>query len=175
MLGRFFHWVYCLPLGEAVLWALGATVIFLGLHALLHRWRWWRFVRLGLLVLWAGAMAWVTVFQWRGEKRALSLVPFQCYITVLKGGEKELLRSAFMNGLLFYPGGLLAGSLWKRRWLLTGIFAGVSVVLELCQYSLRLGTTETDDVIHNTLGAALGLAILWMWEKYRVVASRKKL
>lgn len=174
MLGQFFHWVYCLPIGEAVLWALGATGFFLMLHSLLRRWRWWRFVRLGLLILWAGAMAWATVIRWQGEKRVLSLIPFQCYITVLQGGEKELLRSAFMNGLLFYPGGLLAGSLWKRRRLLAGGFACVSVALELCQFWLRLGTTETDDVIHNTLGAALGLVVLWIYEKYRpgVVASR---
>jgi glycopeptide antibiotics resistance protein len=74
-----------------------------------------------------------------------------------------------MNVLLFYPGGVLAGSLW-RRWRvlpMAAVFLLLSVAIELCQYAFAIGTTETDDVIHNTLGAFLGLLATRQYEKHR--------
>jgi glycopeptide antibiotics resistance protein len=100
-----------------------------------------------------------TVWRSGVQQRTVSLVPFQCYLTVLQGGEKELIRSAFMNVLLFYPGGILARCLWKNGplWKLTLLFLLGSVAVECCQYGFSVGTAETDDIIHNTLGAFLGM------------------
>ena len=37
---------------------------------------------------------------------------------------------------------------------------GASVATEYIQYLLKMGWCETDDVIHNTLGTAIGV---WVW------------
>ena len=56
-----------------------------------------------------------------------------------------------LNILLFIPLGFLIGG--KR-----GIVAGalLSIGIELTQYIFRLGYCELDDVLNNTIGAAIG-------------------
>lgn len=92
-----------------------------------------------------------------------NLIPLHSYRELLNGGTRELLRTNFMNVILFYPGGLLLRMLLPsgRRavpaWIGTGLLLGCfSLGLEYLQYRLALGTPEIDDVIHNTLGALLG-------------------
>ena len=167
MLNRILHWIYCLPLWQAFLLALIATGVFLWLRYRNENSRRWRWILLGLLLCWLAVVLLQTILRERGNTE-LSLVPFQCYITVLQGGEEELLRSAFMNVFLFYPGGLILQSLWKRSRIfpLLLIFFLASVVIEVCQYGFGLGTAETDDVIHNTLGACLGVLAARQYEKY---------
>lgn len=106
---------------------------------------------------------------------APQLAPFHSYRAVLSGENPELLRSSFMNVLLFYPAGLLACSLlpgtWRRRWkllLVTLAFALLSFGIEFCQYRYALGQAEVDDVLHNALGAFLGAAAA-------IIPFRKKL
>lgn len=164
MLNGVLHWVYCLPLHEAALMALTATGVFLWLRLRLENRRWWRWFLAGLLICWAGVVIRDTLLA-RDETRALSLIPFRCYITVLSGGERELIRSAFMNVLLFYPGGVIARSLWTRPRGLILMFLGISLMIELLQLVLGLGMCETDDLIHNTLGAALGILAVRQYEK----------
>lgn len=120
-----------------------------------------------MLLCWLAVVLLQTIPREQGTVE-LSLIPFQCYITVLQGGEEELIRSAFMNVFLFYPGGLILRSLWKRgRGIpLLLIFFFASVAIELCQYGFGLGTAETDDVIHNTLGAWLGIWAARQYEKH---------
>ena len=97
------------------------------------------------------------------SENAIYLIPFHSYREVLNGGNPEILRSNFMNGILFYPAGLLMASLLPRKWpgwirvmlpciLLIGFSAGI----EYFQYSNQMGQTEIDDVIHNSLGALTG-------------------
>ena len=169
MVGQLLHWVYCLPLSEAVALALCGTGVF---FLLCRRWehrRWWKPGLAVLVLCWLAVVLVQTVWIGRVEGRKLSLLPFQCYITVLKGGEKELLRSAFMNVLLFYPGGLLVGRVWKRcpLWLWVAVFLLGSLTIELCQYGFGIGITETDDVIHNTLGGFLGTLAASRYEKHQ--------
>ena len=46
---------------------------------------------------------------------------------------------------------------FKKKVLFTVLVAaGISISVELIQFVFELGRVETDDVIHNTLGAALG-------------------
>ena len=60
-------------------------------------------------------------------------------------------NNIIQNILLFIPLGFLIGG--KR-----GIIAGVllSIGIELTQYIFRLGYCELDDVLNNTIGAAIG-------------------
>ena len=86
--------------------------------------RWFSLAAGGMLVLWIGAMAWATLLD-RGEpgEYPVCLIPFHSYRELLAGGDEELLRSNFMNAVLFFPGGVLLGALlpgrwpvWKRMW-----------------------------------------------------------
>lgn len=94
------------------------------------------------------------------------LIPFHSYRAVLAGKSKEILRSNFMNVVLFYPAGLLACELLPKGWnrgrkivCITVPFALISVAIEFCQYYYALGQAEVDDVIHNTLGTIIGALV----------------
>jgi len=172
LLGWIYHWIYCLPRLEAVALALLFTSVFLWMRHKLERHRFWRWCVAGLLLIWTAVILMQTVLMRTVDNSAPSLVPFRCYITVLRGGEKELLRSAFMNVLMFYPGGLLSLTLWRRKYLLPllGGFLVLSVGIEALQFLLGVGVAETDDVIHNVLGAALGLLVARQYGKHAIKA-----
>ena len=88
----------------------------------------------GLLWLfWLAVVLWITLFSRESGARDIHLFPLEQLLTVLMGGERELLRSAWMNGLLFVPGGLLLEALLlterpRRRWLMMvlALLAGIS-------------------------------------------------
>lgn len=62
------------------------------------------------------------------------------------------------NILMFIPVGILAGSMWKWKGLL--VAAGLSMGIEVLQLISQKGLCEFDDVIHNTVGAAIGVWIV---------------
>ena len=75
--------------------------------------------------------------------------------------QPEIYRSMLMNVFMFFPLGLsLPYALprqWKHQALVAILFAVVfSVLIEFLQYYYGLGRAETDDVICNTLGCAIG-------------------
>ena len=59
---------------------------------------------------------------------------------------------------MFIPVGVLGGLLWRWREVL--VAAGMSVVIEVLQLVSQRGLCEFDDVIHNCLGAVVGIAML---------------
>ena len=67
-----------------------------------------------------------------------------------------------LNILLYLPLGYLLAILFPtlRNWQILLIGCLCSVATELLQFRLKLGYCETDDVIYNTLGTAIGV---WMW------------
>ncbi len=71
-----------------------------------------------------------------------------------------------MNVILFYHAGLFTCELLPKSWsrakrviLVAVLFALVSAGIEFCQYHFALGQAETDDVIHNTLGALISALV----------------
>lgn len=73
------------------------------------------------------------------------------------------------NILLFIPLGVLAGCLWKWKGIIAGIV--LSVVIELLQLISQRGLCEFDDILHNTLGAFIGVSIYMLVE---TVVKRKR-
>ncbi|MBP3427858.1 MAG: VanZ family protein [Clostridia bacterium] len=67
-----------------------------------------------------------------------------------------------LNILLYYPLGyllpILFSKLKPKHIILIGCLC--SIATEATQYLLKMGWCETDDVIHNTLGTAIGV---WIW------------
>ena len=70
--------------------------------------------------------------------------------------------SLILNILLYYPLGYLIPILFPKLKPKHVILIGClcSIATEATQYLLKMGWCETDDVIHNTLGTAIGV---WVW------------
>lgn len=172
---KLFLWFYCLPIEGVLLLILLATVAFFILRHLLGNTMYWKAGIPILLLCWVAVILFATLGQ-RTEGVNFSgpvLTPFISYYAVLKGETKELLRSNFMNIVLFYPAGLLVCEILpkhrKRLWkvvLITTVFALVSFGVEYAQYRFGLGQAEIDDVIHNTVGALIGSLVCGVSKKF---------
>lgn len=67
------------------------------------------------------------------------------------------------NVVMFVPVGVLAGRIW--RWKGLWVAAGLSIVIELLQLITARGLREFDYVLHNVLGAVIGIGIVILVEK----------
>jgi len=87
-----------------------------------------------------------------GEFRA-ELIPFWSY------GHPELRKEIIMNYLLFMPLGVLLSICVNRRKLCVEIGLCLSICIELYQLITKTGLFEFDDIIGNTAGCLIGVAI----------------
>lgn len=133
-------------------------------------------IHIFLLAVWASGLFYMTIGMREGSGiHERTLIPFYSYYVLMNGGSQEIIRTNLMNVLLFVPGGLFAGCLlpengkmWIRVLAVAVLFAVVSAGIEWAQYHFSLGTSEVDDVIHNTIGAmagALGAFSFQQWKK----------
>lgn len=77
------------------------------------------------------------------------------------------------------PGGVLAFVVFGRAWKALAFGTALSLAMEVGQYIFALGLTDIDDLIMNTLGAAVGVGVaklggpklhpLWVGLGYSVV------
>ena len=168
MLQAFFLWFYCLSITDAVLLVIVVSAGYLILRQWLGDKRLWRPVIALLFLAWLAVIAVATLTDRTPGiiPAEPELIPFHSYRAVIAGENKEILRSNFMNVVLFYPAGLFACELLPKSWsqakrviLVAVLFALVSAGIEFCQYHFALGQAEVDDVIHNALGALIGALI----------------
>ena len=82
----------------------------------------------------------------------------------------EMKWEVIANILLFIPFGFLAGKLWG--WKAIALAAFLSFCIEAVQLTLHLGFFEIDDVIHNTVGAALGFLLVLL---IHTIKERRKM
>ena len=82
-------------------------------------------------------------------------------------------ESIILNILLYYPLGYLLPILFPKLKPKHVILIGClcSIATEATQYLLRMGWCETDDVIHNTLGTAIGVFV-WGLQSKRLNAQK---
>ena len=66
-------------------------------------------------------------------------------------------KQIIANILLFIPLGLIIGHLWRWKGILSGFV--LSIIVELLQLVSQRGLFEFDDILHNTLGAAISVSI----------------
>ena len=73
----------------------------------------------------------------------------------------DFYENLYGNVLLFLPLPIILLTLFgvRNRWLAFFICVAVSAGIELIQYTLKIGVADSDDVILNSAGAALGIAI----------------
>ena len=168
MLQAFFLWFYCLSITDAILLVIVVSAGYLVLRQWLGDKRLWRPVIALLFLAWLAVIAVATLTDSTPGiiPTEPEVIPFHSYRSVIAGENKEILRSNFMNVVLFYPAGLFACELLPKSWslakrviLVAVLFALVSAGIEFCQYHFALGQAEVDDVIHNALGALIGALI----------------
>lgn len=93
-------------------------------------------------------------------KAQYELAVFWTY-KAIQNGRTDLRQEIFWNIVLFIPIGILVTLLFSKRRafiaLILSIFMSCSI--ELIQLVLHRGLFEFDDIIHNTLGAFIGILV----------------
>ena len=72
-------------------------------------------------------------------------------------------KQILANVIMFLPVGVLVGWIWRWRGL--WVAAGLSAAIEILQLITARGLCEFDDVIHNMVGAAIGVGIVMIGRK----------
>lgn len=109
-------------------------------------------------------------FSFYYSERQVNLKLFTDLINVLRNvGIGEFSRLFLGNIGWFVPFGFLLPIILKRKSLLTTIIAGLmfSFFIETMQFIFYKGVAELDDLILNTLGAAIGYFIYYLYCKMR--------
>ena len=164
------NWVYTQSMDTIARSCVICALIFCTLFRKYSGEKWLRLCVGAALASWFGVVLWMTVLgRIPDVGYEAHWIPLHTYWAVLFGAHQEMLRSCFMNAVLFYPAGLfLAGLMPENRSYRKGvlctalIFALFSLAIELSQYFWQLGKCEIDDVLHNTLGAGLGYAAFYL-------------
>ena len=155
---EYIEW-YVLYIPAAVYgWGL---VVFLMALLLMTVWKGWKGVRYALwllLVEYTALLLHFTVFiRNTTGKHEMILMPLWSYVAI-HGGMKVLMQEVLSNVVVFIPIGFLLGIVLRKSGL-AGVMAvgiGISVVIELLQFTMMRGFCETDDVIHNAVGCLIG-------------------
>ena len=113
----------------------------------------------------------------RLETDAAHFMPFGTLLEYKHG--IRTLNSVILNYVgniaLFVPLGIILPIIFKKLNFLNVIFTGflVSAFIEIAQYMLSVGCADTDDIIMNTLGAAIGAFIYFyiLGGKHRSILS----
>lgn len=121
--------------------------------------RWWKMVNFYLMAMFVVFIIYFTVLSRQTNVSELQMIPFYSFIEA--HNQPELYRAMLMNVFLFVPMGLtLPFALPEKMYhkVLASVLCAMilSTIVEIMQYVFQLGRAETDDVICNTLGAAIG-------------------
>ena len=166
---KLFLFIYRQPLHRILFWML--LLIFLWGYLGFREGRRlrWRLMNFLLFAGTAAAIFYMTVYT-RGESPSEAvLVPFQSFQEAKI--QPELYRSMLMNVFLFVPIGLsfpfVLGKGRLPEFLTVCVALAFTVGIEYLQYRYALGRCEVDDIIMNTMGAAVGSFGHWLsrnWE-----------
>lgn len=158
-MGDLFFVIYKQPL-KRIVFLMIVIVLLWGYFGKVFRGKiWWRVFNAIIFTGTVGVIFYTTVYSRTKTVGQMILIPFYSFVEA--GIQPEMYRSMLMNVFLFVPVGLsLPFVLSKRKHpvLVTVIIACLfSVSIEAMQYCFSLGLCETDDVIMNTLGVAIGV------------------
>lgn len=126
-----------------------------------------------LLAIYLVALTWIIVFKMqlnpfsisRMPYRRMNLVPFAA--SVITNG-KIRLDEIILNVVVFMPFGVYV-SLLKEKWNFLQKTAPVfftSLAYELIQYVFAIGACDITDLLGNTFGGVIGIAVIWLLSKF---------
>lgn len=121
--------------------------------------KWWKIVNFCLMAMFVVFIIYFTVLSRHAYTTEIQLIPFHSFIEAQI--QPELYRTMLMNVFLFVPMGLTSPFAFPEKIphkVLVSVLCAMilSTIVEILQYVFHLGRAETDDVICNTLGAAIG-------------------
>ncbi|HAU84392.1 MAG TPA: hypothetical protein DCW90_02455 [Lachnospiraceae bacterium] len=108
------------------------------------------------------------------DVKRMSLQPFIQYRSAWFSCSMGEWRNIILNIIMFIPFGFMIPWLFAKLrsvWKVTVISFAISLLIESVQFFTRCGIFETDDLIHNTLGALIGSCIYQMF--YDFVVKKK--
>lgn len=177
---KIYVWFYALNIWKSIAIAMG-VIVFWALPAAIFSVRkpkLWRGINAAVFLLAVAVILYATLFRTEIGKN-LILQPFNTIVRAQKN--REAYREALMNAILFIPIGLTLPNILPKRFKMGQriafallIAALLSITLESCQYIFSRGTTETDDVITNTIGALAGMVHLPIVSLLGKVRFKKK-
>lgn len=118
----------------------------------------------GILIFYAVMLVWIILFKMDvsvenfGQMRSINLMPFSQSVIV---NDKLDFGEMIQNAMAFVPLGVLVYTIWQEKsWRFKlGVIVVTSVMLEVLQYILGVGASDSTDVITNTFGGAVGLGV----------------
>ena len=129
-----------------------------------------RAIPLLLLLLYLGAVAYVTIFSREKGSQSDILLDFSSIEQAIKESSIVPLEHLLLNVGLFVPIGFLFTAVlpekMNRASLIIPLGLMLSVIIETVQMVLQMGQCDLEDLAANALGAFLGLLV------YRVIYSR---
>lgn len=163
------HIIYCLPLSNLFLFVVLVTFGYFIFYFQFHPSKYF---------LWFCSISYIFIIlsitlatREPASTQSFCFIPFASVYEYFHG-QVEKLRESVMNLVLFYPLGLLLGSVSKKKGIIcVGLF--LSLCIEVSQFIWKLGYAETDDVIHNTLGVAIGVLFM-MGVRKKLSKGQKK-
>lgn len=153
-------------MGISPIYYLIALVLFLLLF------KTWKKVSISLLITYCFLIFATTVLARTSQDNvSYNLTPFRLFEINEWWTNHDLMLQIKANILMFVPIGfllMLAGRVFKGK-LVRALFAIVSIIasfsfsvlIEYMQYRFHRGLCEADDVIHNTIGAVIGVLLYW--------------
>lgn len=132
-----------------------------------------------------GNMYFTLLSRTAGTQSHVELIPFRSYLRLFETQEETTEAAVgfaawflagtspvvgiILNLFLYYPLGYLSQQIFPRLKMWQVILIGMlcSIVTESIQFLFKMGWCETDDVIHNTMGTAIG-AWVWQMQKKRI-------
>ena len=111
------------------------------------------------------------IYRTAPSERAYNYFPLWSY------SRTDLVVENQLNIIMFIPIGVfLGGALQNLKWwkiILIG--CTMSCVIEIMQVIFKRGFSELDDVIHNTIGCAIGYVIIKVIKETRCWVKRKRI
>lgn len=169
MSDRFIHFIrsiffmYNWDYSVLLVFLLAVSIIYIAFKELTTNERIKRIIIFSSLLIYVGLMIYTTLIDRESSsgERVYCLIPFNSYYRFFNG-DTDIMQQSIMNVAFFYPFGFLLSCfdseiLKKRKWIIVLLAFLFSACVEVCQYKFALGYAEVDDVIHNTLGAAIGV------------------
>lgn len=107
-----------------------------------------------------------TIFHRTTGTYSVSLIPFESFAK--EHFNQETVRAFLMNALLFVPFGmsspfLLPKGVKYKKTVVVLVAVFLSAAIEYAQFHYQIGNCQIDDVIMNTLGAAIGTVSYGIW------------
>ena len=154
-------------MGISPVYYLIAVAIFLLIY------KTWKKISVSLLITYCFLIFATTVLaRTTRENVSYNLTPFRLFQIDEWWAKHDLMLQIRANVLMFVPIGFLLmsagkgikGKFVRVLYIIVSIIAGVffSVLIEYMQYRLHRGLCEADDVIHNTIGIAIGIVLYWI-------------